>query len=114
MEHSHLFVFLYIIFASIIEYFGDASLKIYARTNVSEYLALGSSFYAVIVGLLVYILKYTNVAYMNLAWDGSSALIETAFAMMFLGEKLSNDVQYFGAFFIVFGMFLLNYGPPPV
>jgi multidrug transporter EmrE-like cation transporter len=104
----------YILLASIVEYFGDSSLKLYARTGIPGYLALGGSFYVIIVGLLTYLLKYSNVAYMNLAWDGSSALIETAFAMIFLGERLSNSFQYFGAVFIILGMFLLNYGPVPV
>jgi multidrug transporter EmrE-like cation transporter len=103
----------FIVFASLIEYFGDSSLKYYARTSELKYLILGINFYLVIVGILVYILKYINVSYMNLAWDGSSAILETLLAFLIMGERLNNNIQYLGGIFIVIGMFCLNYGPIP-
>lgn len=103
----------FIVFASLVEYFGDSSLKYYARTSELRYLFFGTNFYLIIVGLLVYILKYVNVSYMNLAWDGSSAILETLLAFLIMGERLNNNIQYLGAVFIVIGMFCLNYGPIP-
>lgn len=80
---------LFIIFASLIEYFGDSNLKYYARTNELKYLFLGTNFYLIIVGLLVYILKFVNVSYMNLSWDGTSAILETLLAFILMGSNSS-------------------------
>lgn len=110
---SRSFAILFIIFASLVEYIGDSSLKIFSRTNKIGYLFSGTLSYLFIVWLLIYILKFTNVAFMNLAWDGTSALLETILAMIFLGERLSNNVQYLGAIMIIVGMLALNYGPIP-
>ncbi len=107
------FTISFIVFASLIEYFGDSSLKYYARTSELKYLFLGTNFYLVIVGMLVYILKYINVSYMNLAWDGSSAILETLLAFILMGERLNNTVQYLGGVFIIIGMICLNYGSIP-
>jgi drug/metabolite transporter (DMT)-like permease len=44
----------------------------------------------------------------NNAWDGTSSLIESLFAYFILGERFEHFSQYFGAFAIILGLFLLK------
>jgi len=78
------------------------------------YLVGGVVSYLSMMWFLVYILKNTNVAYMNLQWDGLSIIIETVLAFILLGETLSNPAQYTGAIMMIIGILLLNYGKIPV
>lgn len=107
-------VFLSILLLSFIEFFGDSSLKLYARNSKLVYLFSGIIIYLILVVGLIYILKYSNVAYANLLWDGTSAIIETALAFILLKETLSNNVQYAGAIAIIAGMIMLNIGKVPI
>lgn len=102
-------LFFLILFVSFVEFIGDASFKMYARNNSLTYMAIGILSYCVMCAFLVYILKITNVSYMNLEWDGVSVLVETALAMIILHETLSNSIQYIGATLILVGVFALNY-----
>lgn len=102
-----------IIVLSLIEFLGDASLKLYNKGGGNMYLLSGTSAYALIVLGVIYTLKYSNVAYMNLLWDGMSILIETGLAMLLLHETLSNSAQYTGAIFLIIGVVLMNIGKIP-
>lgn len=95
--------------ASIVEYIGDASFKLYARLSYSPYLLLGIIAYIGLVAYLIKILKYANVMQMNLQWDAISALIETILAYILLGETLTGIGQYIGFFFIITGLMLMNF-----
>jgi multidrug transporter EmrE-like cation transporter len=44
----------------------------------------------------------------NAAWDGISALIESAAAFVILGERFSDPNQYIGLGLIVSGLFFLH------
>jgi multidrug transporter EmrE-like cation transporter len=106
-------LFLLIVIVSFIEFIGDASFKEYARSDSLMYMSVGIACYLLMCVFLVYILKITNVSYMNLQWDGVSVLIETGLAMLLLNETLSNNVQYGGAMMIIMGVLALNYGKIP-
>lgn len=97
-----------IIFASLIEYGGDASFKLYTKYNSNLWLLSGIAFYAILVGFIIMILKYANVMHMNISWDAVSVLIETVLAFLLLGETLSGYFQYFGFFFILLGLVFMN------
>ena len=107
-------VFWIILSMAFIEFLGDASLKLYTRGGSKVYLLGGILAYAIMVAALVYILKISNVAFMNLEWDGLSTILETLLAFLVLHETLSNSSQYAGMVFIILGVILLNRGKVPV
>lgn len=102
-----------IVIVSIIEYFGDANFKIFARENKIKGLLMGIFMYAVMIAVLIAIIKRTNITYMNGLWDGTSAVIETLLAYILLHETLSNKIQYLGLIFIIIGIIAMNYGAIP-
>jgi len=106
-------LFLLIILISFIEFFGDSSFKVYARTKNNDYLISGIFWYSLMVYLLITALKFGNVAYVNGMWDSVSCLIETVLAIWLLHETLSNRIQYLGIVLIIAGIFALHYGPIP-
>jgi multidrug transporter EmrE-like cation transporter len=106
-------IILLIVIASTIEYFGDSNFKFFARSNQVKFLGLGLGYYLLLILFLIYILKYANVIYANLIWDGSSAIIESILAYILLGERLNGTIQYMGGIFILIGMGALNYGAIP-
>ncbi len=107
-------VILLIIIISIIEYIGDSNFKFYARDNTNySSLIIGSIAYIIVVTILIFALKYTNVIYVNGMWDGLSAIIESTLAFILLKERLVNPYQYTGLLLIILGIFALNIGPIP-
>ena len=58
--------------------------------------------------MLIISLQDSTVLMVNAAWDGTSALIGSVFAFIFLGERLDNYMQYVGILFIVSGLYLLK------
>jgi multidrug transporter EmrE-like cation transporter len=44
----------------------------------------------------------------NAAWDGTSALLESIAAFIFLGERFDHYSQYGGVVMIVLGLYLLK------
>jgi multidrug transporter EmrE-like cation transporter len=103
--------FLYeITIASIVEYIGDASIKLYSRLDNNIYLIIGILCYLLLVYFLIHILKYSNVMQMNIQWDAMSVILETLLAYILLSERLSNDNQYIGFFMIVSGLIIMNLG----
>lgn len=96
--------------ASIVEYIGDSSLKLYARSSKNLYLILGLFSYLLLVLFLIKILKYSNVMQMNIQWDAISVILETLLAYILLAERLSNVNQYIGFLLIVSGLIIMNLG----
>lgn len=97
-----------IILASLVEYGGDASFKLYNKYNSNWWLLSGILFYLILIAFIIMILKYANVMHMNISWDAVSVVLETILAFILLGETLSGYFQYFGFFFIVLGLIFMN------
>lgn len=99
-----------ITFASIIEYIGDSSFKMYVRLKSNWFLLLGVIAYIILIFQLINILKYSNVMQMNIQWDAMSVILETLFAYLLLGEVLSEPSQWIGFLLIVSGLIVMNLG----
>ena len=106
--------YLYILLVSFIEYFGDSNLKFYARYGGYKYLFLGISFYVLLINYIIKLLRMSNIIYMNVSWDITSAILESIMAFLFLGERLNNAYQYIGLVVSFLGMFLLRIGEIPI
>ncbi len=106
--------FLVIVIASLLEYIGDSNFKKYARLNKMNYLFFGLFAYIVMIMLLIYLLRKSNVMYMNSLWDATSIIMETILAYILLNETMSNNYQYGGLLLVVIGIILLNTGKIPV
>ena len=96
--------------ASLVEYVGDASFKMYARLNSHWYLLLGVISYIVLVYMLIHILTYSNVLQMNIQWDAMSVILESLLAYLLLNEVFSDPLQWVGFFLIVTGLIVMNLG----
>jgi len=97
-----------IIGLSVVEIVGDVALKEYANGKGLLYLGIGIVGYIGVVTLLILSLQDSTILLVNNAWDGMSALIESVFAFVVLGERFENVYQYFGAILIFLGLFLLK------
>ena len=106
-------IIILIILISLIEYIGDSNFKFYAREPKKKNLIIGVLAYIILISLLIHILKYTNVLYLNGTWDGISAIIESILAYVLLKERLANPTQYLGLLLIISGIVALNIGPIP-
>ena len=105
--------FIVMLIASLFEYVGDSNLKFYARTDNTTNLFYGIVGYIAVIITIIYVLKYSNVMYMNVYWDALSILLETFLAYVLLGEYLDNSYQYVGIAMILIGILLLNVGKVP-
>jgi multidrug transporter EmrE-like cation transporter len=92
---------------SLVELFGDAQFKFFARSGQQKYLAGGLVGYVGVVYFLIKALKSGNVMYVNGMWDGVSALLNTIGVYFLLGERLNTGGQYAGLVFIIGGVFLM-------
>jgi multidrug transporter EmrE-like cation transporter len=110
MVVSNLQFFSEITGASVVEYIGDASFKLYTRLNSSWYLLLGIISYIILVLILIHILKYSNVLQMNIQWDAMSVILESILAYILLGEVFSENTQWIGFFLIITGLIVMNIG----
>lgn len=102
-----------ILLASILEFFGDASFKIFARTNDMTVLSGGIFVYALMIAVIISILRYSNVIYMNTLWDAVSIIVEATLGYMLLGERITNVYQLSGFGMIIIGIVLMNIGVIP-
>jgi multidrug transporter EmrE-like cation transporter len=93
---------------SFTEIIGDTALKQYANDQGNLYLGIGIAGYIGVVILLIITLQESSLLMVNNAWDGTSSLLESIFAYVVLGERFDNYLQYFGAFSIVIGLYLLK------
>jgi multidrug transporter EmrE-like cation transporter len=102
--------FFYVIVLSFVEVYGDFSLRFYAQTGKTSWLAHGLFGYAGVVYYLIQSFKHKNVLYVNGMWDGVSALIESIAAYFILGDRLDKVTEYTGIVLIIVGVFLLKNG----
>ena len=107
---SNLSFLLQVFFASLVEYIGDSSFKLYTRLKSNWYFLLGIIAYIILVFQLIKILSYSNVMQMNIQWDAISVILETILAYLLLGEILSEKNQWIGFFLIVSGLIFMNIG----
>ena len=103
-----------IILLSLVEYFGDANFKFYARSGNNTNLIFGIIFYAFVIKLLIEALKSSNLIYANGMWDGISTVVATVMAYFFLHETLNSPLQWIGLSMIVGGILALHSGKVPV
>lgn len=97
-----------IIALSGIEIIGDFALKKYANNGGILNLGLGIVGYVGVVIMLIISLQGSTVLLVNSAWDGISAIMESVAAIVFLGERFNNYLQYLGIVFIIGGLYLLK------
>ena len=97
-----------IIALSAVEIIGDFGLKSYANDGGITSLGLGVAGYMGVIGMLIVSLQDSTVLMVNNAWDGTSSLMESIAAYVILGERFDNYLQYFGAFFICIGLYLMK------
>ena len=100
--------FMNVIFLSIVEIYGDFELEKYAHTNKVEHLATGSAGYIGVVYFLIKSLQQSNILYVNLMWDGVSALVNTIAAMTILGERFESIEHTIGGVLIIVGLILIK------
>lgn len=98
---------------SSVEYIGDAKFKQFATSNNIRNFGEGYFLYTLMIIVLIYVLKFANVLYVNLLWDGTSVVIESLLAFILLGNRLTNIYQYSGLFVIIIGIVLLSIGHIP-
>lgn len=100
--------FINVILLSIVEIYGDFELEKYAHTDKIDYLVRGTFGYLAVVFFLVKSLQTSNILYVNLMWDGASALVETIAAMTILGERFESPEHLIGAALIIIGLVLIK------
>jgi len=92
----------------LIEIIGDFGYKKFANEGGIKNFTIGTVGYIGVVYYLIRCLQGSKVLIVNAAWDGLSALIESISAMIFLGERFDDPLQYVGVSFIIAGLFLLR------
>ena len=102
--------FWHIVFLSLIEVYGDFSLRFYAQTNNPVWLGNGIVGYIGVVYYLIQSLQHNNVLYVNGMWDGVSAIIESVASYVILGDRLQKPSEYLGLLLIIIGVFLMKNG----
>lgn len=92
----------------LIEIVGDFGYKEFANKGGLKNFMVGTIGYIGVIYYLIRSLQGSKVLIVNAAWDGLSALIESASAMIFLGERFDDPLQYVGICFIIAGLFFLR------
>jgi multidrug transporter EmrE-like cation transporter len=98
---------------SVAEIVGDFGYKAFARGGGATAFAQGTFGYVAVIYYLIKSLRVGNVLYVNAAWDGISAVLESLAAFFIMGERLTNAWQYTGIVFIIMGLFALKMGKIP-
>lgn len=93
---------------SLVEIFGDFELEKFANTNNLYYLSTGVLGYAGVVFFLIKSLRQRNILFVNAAWDGVSAIIETLAAIFILGQRMNSMSEWVGLGLIISGLFFLH------
>ena len=101
--------FINVIFLSIVEVYGDFELQKYAHTNKTNYLVTGILGYIGVVYFLIKSLQTSNILYVNLMWDGVSALINSLAAVILLGQRFESWEHLVGGSLIIIGLFLIKF-----
>jgi multidrug transporter EmrE-like cation transporter len=97
-----------IVTLSVAEIVGDFALKEFANKGGVLPLSVGIAGYIGVVYYLIVALQGSTVLFVNGAWDGISALMESIAAFIFLGERFHNPLQYVGLGLIIVGVYLLK------
>lgn len=100
--------FLYVLALSVVEIYGDFSLRFYAQTNNLMWLGHGILGYIGIIWFLVQSFQYKNVLYVNGMWDGLSGITESIASYVFIGDRLEKPSEYIGLVFIILGVALMK------
>jgi multidrug transporter EmrE-like cation transporter len=90
------------------EIVGDFGLKEFANNGGTNSFATGIIGYVGVIWFLIKSLQGSTVLLVNSAWDGLSALIESAAAFFILGERFADPMQYVGLLLIILGLFFLK------
>ena len=93
---------------SLTEIVGDFAFKDFANNGNIHSFFIGCLGYVGVVYYLIKSLQGSTVLYVNGAWDGLSALIESIAAYFILGERLESNYQVLGLVFIIIGLFFLK------
>ena len=102
--------FWYIVILSVVEIYGDFSLRFYAQTNNLMWLGHGVAGYIGVIYFLIQSFKFKNVLYVNGMWDGVSGIIESVASYVILGDRLEKTSEYIGLVLIIAGVFLMKNG----
>jgi len=100
--------FIHVTILSIVEIYGDFSLRFYAQTNKPHWLAQGVLGYIGVVYFLIQSFRYGNVLYVNGLWDGMSSIFESAAAYFILDDRLKHPRQYIGLILTIIGIVMLK------
>jgi multidrug transporter EmrE-like cation transporter len=102
-----------VVILSIFEIFGDFQFQEYANTTTAtanyKPLLLGILGYIGVVVYLIKSLRDINILYVNLLWDGTSAIIESLAAIFILGQTFKSYTHMVGAAFIILGIYIIKY-----
>ena len=98
----------YILALCLTEIVGDFGYKEFANKGGMQNFAVGTIGYIGVIYSLILSLRGSQILLVNAAWDGLSALIESAAAIVILGERFDDPWKYFGVFLIVCGLFFLK------
>ena len=93
---------------SIIEIIGDFGFKEFANKGGIIPLSIGIGGYIGVIYTLIRSLQGSTILMVNGAWDGISALLESLFAYIILGERFHHYLQYVGLILIIIGVYLLR------
>ena len=93
---------------STVEIIGDFALKRYANEGGFAALGIGVLGYIGVIIMLIISLQDSTILLVNNAWDGTSSIMESIAAYVFLGERFQNYFQYLGIIFIILGLYLLK------
>ena len=94
------------VYLTVTELVGDTSIRQYAKTGQSAFLALGTAAYLGLVYILQWAFRTEYLAIVNGYWDAYSNILTTLVAVFVLGEKITTT-QMVGLFLIGGGIYLL-------
>lgn len=97
-----------IIALCITEIIGDFGFKEFANKGGITSLSIGIGGYIGVMYMLIRSLQGSTILMVNGAWDGISALLESLFAYIILGERFHHYLQYVGLVLIIVGVYLLR------
>jgi len=97
-----------IILLSFAEIVGDFGYKEFANKGGITSFSVGTMGYVGVIYFLIKSLQGSSILLVNSAWDGISAIIESAAAIIILGEKFNDPYKYLGIIFIIIGLFFLK------
>ena len=92
----------------LVEIIGDFGYKEFANKGGLKNFMVGNVGYIGVIYYLIRCLQGSKILIVNAAWDGLSALIESASAIIFLGERFDDPLQYVGVSLIITGLFFLR------